>query len=64
MNKSYVHNGKEVVLTGRMAKRKPRREGERINDDFTQYEIRPVNVDADNNNFNEWVRMRDLLEVV
>jgi len=65
MKKTYVHNGKEVVLTGRLAKPKPRRAGLPVNENLTQYEIRPANItDPSDNSYNEWVRMNELLEIM
>lgn len=62
--KTFVLNGKEVVLTGRVAKPKPRRSGREVDESRYQYEVRPVGVDVKNTDFNEWARMSDLLEVV
>lgn len=63
MTKSYVYKGKEVVLTGRIARPEPRRPGVPPNPKLDQYEIRPHDVDPENKSFNEWVRMKDLSEI-
>ena len=64
MLKTYVYDGKEVVLTGRVAKQKPRREGAKVRSDNDLFEIRPFDVDEANKSFNKWVKMNQLHEVV
>lgn len=54
---SYVHEGKEVVLTGRKAQKKLR-SGK--SDEVV--EIKPAN--PEDGSFTKWVRMGELFEIV
>lgn len=56
--KTYVYNGKEVVLTGRTASKKTRSDKTK-----TLHEIRPANVDVEQNMYNEWVEFDDLYQI-
>lgn len=57
MTTKYVHNGKEVVLTGRTAKKKLPRSGK----EEVLHEIQPEGVMS--KQYNTWVHMRDLFEI-
>ena len=57
-DKTYVYNGKEVVLTGRTATKELRSGRNR-----TLYEIRPLTATPEQKDFNEWVEMEDLFEI-
>lgn len=56
--KTYIYKGKEYQLTGRIANRTVR------NQQKTLQEIRPSNIDVDNKEYNVWVDMSELYEVV
>lgn len=51
---TYVHNGKEVVLTGRTASRKTSRAVHVL------YEIKPIDVQSNDPQFCKWVKMEEL----
>lgn len=54
--KKFVHNGKEVILTGRTAKKQLRSGKEEV-----LYEIQPDGVSG--KQYNSWVKMKDLFEI-
>lgn len=56
MTTKYVHNGKEVILTGRTAKKHLRSGKEEL-----LHEIRPDGVTS--KQYNSWVKMKDLFEI-
>jgi hypothetical protein len=56
MTTKYVHNGKEVVLTGRTATKKLR-----SGKDELLHEIKPDGVTG--KQYNTWVKMKDLFEI-
>jgi len=58
MSKTYVHDGKEVVLTGRKARKKTRSK------EIELFEIKPKDVTSKDASFCKWVRMTDLYEIV
>lgn len=58
-SKTYVYEGKEVVLTGRTAEKTLRSERKKV-----LHEIRPSDVDADNRMHNKWVELTDLFEII
>jgi len=58
MSKVYVHDGKEVELTGRVARRKV---GRRV---VEVVEIKPRGVTSPSPDFCKWVRRTDLYEIV
>lgn len=58
VDKTYVYDGSEVVLTGRKARKQLRQGRYKY-----IFEIRPLSVDADNNQFNSWVYLSDLFEI-
>lgn len=59
MIKHYLHNGKEVVLTGRIATKSIRNGKEEI-----LHEIKPIDIaDLSTTKYNAWVRMKDLFEI-
>ena len=58
MAKTYVHDGKEVVLTGRRARKKARTR------EIELFEIKPKDVTSTDASFCKWVRMTDLYEIV
>ena len=55
--KTYIHDGKEVVLTGRKAIRPPARRGQL---EQTIYEIKPLGVSSEDRNFCVWVKKEEL----
>ena len=67
-DKSYVHEGVEVVLTGRVAKKEMKRAVTRrtaakaVNQDGLIYEITPK--DNEIGSWKKWVKMSDLFEIV
>jgi hypothetical protein len=64
-NKTYVHDGLEVRLTGRKAKKEPRENGTRLRagqKTSTIHEITPT--DAETGSWKKWVKMTDLFEIV
>lgn len=56
MKTKYVYDSKEVVLTGRIAKKRLPSGKEQI-----LYEIQPDNVVG--KQYNKWVQMKDLFEI-
>ena len=56
MSTKYVYDGKEVVLTGRIAKKKLHSGKEQI-----LYEVQPDGVTS--KQYNKWVQMKDLFEI-
>ena len=58
MSKVYVHDGKEVILTGRKAKRKSRRRIVEV------HEVKARGVTSDASEFCKWVKMSELYEIV
>lgn len=56
-DKAYVFKGKEVILTGKIAKKTLRSGKENI-----LYEVKPRV--KENGTWTEWVRMSDLFEIV
>lgn len=56
MTTKYVHDGKEVILTGRTAAKKLRSGKEQI-----LYEVQPEGVLS--KQYNKWVLMKDLFEI-
>jgi hypothetical protein len=56
--KTYVYEGKEVVMTGRTASKTLRSGKISI-----IYEIRPANVPADQTMYNQWVAKDEVFEV-
>lgn len=67
-DKSYVHEGIEVVLTGRVAKKEKKRPVTRrtatavVNQDGLIHEITPK--DKEIGSWKKWVKMTDLFEIV
>lgn len=60
---TYVYNGKEYRLTGRVAE-KPSRASSRTNAKKNHYvEIQPIDSDPENTQFNQWVKQSDLYEI-
>ena len=57
MSKTYVHNGHEVVLTGRKAQKETR--SKKI---MEVVEIKPA--DPENGSFKSWVQMNELYEIM
>lgn len=57
VNSTYVHNGKEVKLTGRKASKNARSKTIEL------VEIKPIDVDDVDNRHNTWVKMEDLFIV-
>lgn len=58
-DKTYIHENKEVKLTGRKAKKEIKKEG-RVSKEDILYEIRPVESPT---LWNAWIRIRDLYEI-
>lgn len=58
MNDSYVHNGKEVAITGRTAIRKTSR-GKTL----VLYEIKPIDLEEGDPKFCQWVKIEDLYHI-
>ena len=58
--KTYVYKEKEWIPTGRQAIRSNKRDK---NKDDSLMELKPVDVDKDDNSFNIWVRFEDLYHV-
>lgn len=58
--KTYVYREKEYVPTGKQAIRSNKRNN---NKDDALIELRPTNVDVEDNSFNVWVRFEDLYHV-
>ena len=58
MSKVYVHDGKEVVLTGRKARKSVRKKLQEL------VEIKPKDVTSNDTSFCKWVRRIDLYEIV
>lgn len=56
MTTKYVYDSKEVVLTGRVAKKKLPSGKEQV-----LYEVQPDNVVG--KQYNKWVQMKDLFEI-
>lgn len=60
--KTYIHNGKEVKLTGRTASKTTGKMSKRSAAKTVQiHEITPL--DSDDGDWKEWVRLSDLYEV-
>jgi len=57
-SKTYVYDGKEVVLTGRTAGKKMKSGKDKI-----LHEIRPAEADPDFKSLNKWVQMDELYEI-
>lgn len=55
---TYIHKNVEVKLTGRKAKKKPKRS--RSSGDIVLYEVKPLDDKID---WNDWVDMSDLFKV-
>ncbi len=61
--KTYIHDGSEVKLTGRIAKKEIHKGGMRVAaKSITIHEITPV--DAETGSWKKWVKMTDLFEIV
>ena len=58
ITKTYVYDGKEHIMTGRIAEKRLR--SEKIK---KLYEIRPNDVETGQDMYNKWVSMDDLYEV-
>lgn len=58
-SKTYVYDGKEMVLTGRTAIKEMK-----SGNNKTLHEIRPAEADPDYKTLNKWVEMKDLYEIV
>lgn len=61
MTQTYVYNGKEVYLTGRIATKPQRNRAPRV-----LYEIRPIkfiNMKNDPNIESQWTELKDLYEI-
>ncbi len=54
MTDTYVHDGVEVVLTGRTALRKTKRK------EYLLHEIRPSDVDSNDPKFCKWIQLSEL----
>ena len=62
-SKTYVHEGIEVRLTGRTAKKQKRTTSKRVAATETLvHEITPSN--AESGSWKKWVKMTDLFEIV
>lgn len=64
-NKTYVHDGLEVKLTGRQAKKESGGTGGRLRTAqkvLMIHEITPT--DAETGSWKKWVKMTDLFEIV
>lgn len=57
MTTKFVYDGKEVILTGRTAKKSLKSGKEQI-----LYEIKPHDVVG--KQYNKWVQMKDLFEII
>ncbi len=61
--KTYIHDGTEVKLTGRVAKKETQTPSKRVTSKSTTiHEITPA--DAETGSWKKWVKMTDLFEVV
>jgi len=60
MDKTYVHDGKEVRLTGRAAKK----EGNGRKATTILVEIVPLECDSNDPKFCKWVQMKELSEII
>lgn len=58
MSKSYVHDGKEVVATGRTAIRTSSRGREHV-----LYEVKPADMEDNDPQFCKWVKLEDLYHI-
>lgn len=58
LTKTYLYKGKEIKLTGRIASKTSGR-GKTIE----LYEIKPNDLDDDNNQHNTWVKMVELMVI-
>lgn len=62
-DKKYVHEGTEVVMTGRMAKKERQSVGRRAKATASLlYEITPADQEA--GSWKKWVKIADLYEIV
>lgn len=58
MSKSYVHDGKEVIATGRTAIRTLK--GGR---EIVLYEVKPADMEDNDPQFCKWVKLEDLYHI-
>lgn len=62
-NKTYVHDGVEVVKTGRVAKKERATTGRRVTGSASLlYEITPA--DRESGSWKKWVKESELYEIV
>lgn len=54
---TYVHDGKEVMMTGRTAVRETSRR------QHVLYEIKPIDVEGSDPKFCKWVKIEELYEI-